>query len=210
MNHNQEVAESNKSDGGDGMNKVKLTQEQAEKIEEVKDYKKKYQEYISDMLYERCINGSWIGVYEPLNNLNADEFARAIYIGYEVEPEYKKGDWVKSKIGTGVGKIIHLKQFGYETDFGLLADTDDIRHATPEEIAEEKERRWWHRHGRGVWEFKTRDIVKDKSGEYGFHYRSVHFVDEILKMARCTGGVDIPLENLTLVCFADERKDVKE
>ena len=118
------------------MERVKVTQEQAELMEEVRVCAS-----VSELCYERCLNGSWIGVFKPLNELNADEFARALYIGYEVEPNFAKGDWVKSKIGKGIGKIIHLKQFGYETDFGLLADTEDIRHATEEEIAEEKERR---------------------------------------------------------------------
>ena len=189
------------------MERVKVTQEQAELMEEVRVCAS-----VSELCYERCLNGSWIGVFKPLNELNADEFARALYIGYEVIPEFKKGDWVVNAAGT-IGEIKETEGRIFQVFWGSgipMRCNKDVfeRHATEEEIAEEKERRWWHRHGRGVWEFKTRDIVKDKSGEYGFHYRCLLWFEG--DYARCEGGVNIALNDLVLVCRAEDRKDVKE
>src|SRR5690625_3495325 len=121
------------------MNKVKLTNDQAKAIEKLKGGKF----YINAYPVEYKVKHSFKGKLEALNSLTTDEFIRALYIGYEVEPEYKVGDWIKSKLGKGIGKIIDIDDTWYWTDFGLAVPKEDdvIRYATDEEIAKEKQRR---------------------------------------------------------------------
>ena len=129
------------------MSKVRLTEKQVEALEQAKEGRGK------DKVMNG-IGGKWYRELEPLNDLTPSQMARALYIGYEVEPTYTKGDWVITEGGT-VGEVymnsdvrttVHLDVHQERSD-GMVTvaravKTDDIlRHATPEEIAEEKERR---------------------------------------------------------------------
>src|SRR5699024_4059178 len=89
--------------------------------------------------------------------------ARVLYEpnSFEVEPEFEIGQWVKSRHGIGTGKITKIDRMGHYTDFAMIAASDDIRHATPQEIATEKTRRWWKESGRGVWELRENDALYD-------------------------------------------------
>lgn len=104
------------------------------------------------------------------------ELFKAIKYGYEVKPEYKSGDWVVYQ-GVGIPRYCvikhvdetsvdtdHIGENGYKQTFGK----DRIRHATPEEIKAEKERRLWSGIGREVGEFKPDDIgiTKDNNTHY--------------------------------------------
>jgi len=62
----------------------------------------------------------------------------------------KLGDWVKSTIGVGTGKIIEETDGYFVTDFGLMSFKHDmtIRPATNDEIFEEKRRRWYREVGK--------------------------------------------------------------
>ena len=106
--------------------------------------------------------------------VNHEKFARAWLDGYEVEPEFKVGDWVvRTKEldhqNFHEGKIFKINSVikSKLTKELMVVDADDnsehifnnIRHATPEEIAEEKERRWWAKHGREPWELRTDDVL---------------------------------------------------
>jgi len=119
------------------MNKVKLTQEQATILESL------LTDYEADQIVRQHIIGKWGDKYYSLAKLNNDEMIRALYIGYEVEQGYEVGDWIKSKLGKGIGKIIDIDDAWYWTDFGLAVPKEDdvIRYATDEEIAKEKQRR---------------------------------------------------------------------
>ena len=44
---------------------------------------------------------------------------------------------------------------------------ENIRHATSEEIAEEKQRRWWSERGRDVWELKVLDKIRLSNAQGG-------------------------------------------
>ena len=93
-------------------------------------------------------------------------------------------------------------------------NNSDIRHATPEEIAEEKERRLFAEHGRKKWELKRGDILIDESGHtrivrgstdaHGFlDENKVHFMDgdwEIFEYVK---------KIYKVACFAEKRLDVK-
>lgn len=122
------------------MEKVKLTQEQADAIETLKEKAK-------GMLV--------VDLLEALKN------------GYAVEEEYKVGDWVVYK-SAQKGLIIckvesvsgvkvdtdYVASNGYKQSFGK----SQIRHATPEEIKAEQERRVWARIGREVNEWRKGDV----------------------------------------------------
>lgn len=98
------------------------------------------------------------------------DLLRAIQEGYDVEPEYKVGDWIVRLNGTTflnekavvrVDKVSDIHLF-YEHDIGI--DKIRIRHATPEEIKAEKERRVWAGIGREVSEFGNEDLGFDFEG----------------------------------------------
>src|SRR5690625_2663863 len=125
------------------MGKVRLTQEQADAIEGIKEYQRKLLNSGEHRIMEE---------FKDLRSLTTDEFMDALYVGYEVEPEYSVGDWIVvdyGEHGTEVGIIKGWidKPHSFFIDkchFG--ANVNEARHATPEEIAEEKERRWFAKH----------------------------------------------------------------
>lgn len=119
------------------MRKAKITQEQANAIRDLKEgctdtylIRKKYRD-----------PGWFAGRHKPIVNMNELKFIDALRIGYEVEPEFEVDQWVKSRLGVGIGVITKISKLGYHTDFNMIASAQDIRHATPEEIAQEKYRR---------------------------------------------------------------------
>lgn len=187
--------------------KVKLTQEQANAIERIKD-----KDYAINVLVagKRPDN--------PLCELEVSELAKAFYIGYEVEPEFKVGNWAVWRSTEGIDVIKQIEKVeGYRIwadwlDEGslLFAPSDEIRHATPEEISKEKERRWWAKHGRGVWELKKNDVI--------FNQSYVDWYPDIIKNTNkynveLLDGNFIPrklvMRDYKVVCFADDRKDLK-
>jgi phage regulator Rha-like protein len=141
------------------MEKVKVSREQAEAIEE-----------LTKVLFNPTIVITHIRdrfrdeKTECINSMPVDSLIRALYIGYEVEPEFKVGDWVafdNRKDEVAIRKIERINdQFGD----GLYAHWKNgsmrlsgLRHATPSEIAEEKERRFFARYGREPWELRKGD-----------------------------------------------------
>ena len=147
--------------------KVKITRDQAEALKKFPENKK------SDIVRQHIV-GRWLNEYITLNHLNTDELIKALYIGYEVEPEYSVGDYVVTDTGI-IGKITHFNPDNDNHAFldvklnngtGRYANTfiRYFRHATSSEIAAEKERRWWRRHGRDVWELREKDMLIDSHG----------------------------------------------
>src|SRR5690625_5096019 len=132
--------------------KVRLTKEQAKAVEVFKDNNLTLKDYAYENLSEEL---------DPIQILGIDKMARALYVGYEIEPEFRVGDWVvrtvdleehyKSGVVFKIAKVDNGVLYD-DRESVLLEST--IRHATPEEIEEEKQRRWWAKHGRGVWELK--------------------------------------------------------
>lgn len=128
------------------MEKIILTKKQANVIENFKD-----------------------GFDNIMNGLTYDDFIKAVKDGYEVELEFKVGDWVtdRDESSNVTGRITRVDTvnklvWGYfsyhdkETNF----DFWEVRHATPSEIAQEKERRFFAGHGREPWELRLYDAVK--------------------------------------------------
>ncbi len=127
--------------------KVKLTQVQAEAIE-----KESYRDY-ENILYDYLVVSDYD---EKFKGLTFGGLYRALHHGYEVEEEFKVGDWMINTTNDKayeLGKMMCLK---INANPGLYKH---LRHATPEEIAEEKQRRWWAKHGRNVFEFKKGDLI---------------------------------------------------
>lgn len=132
------------------MEKVKLTQKQADAI--VKNVNAGLEN--GNILYRYL---RYEGYDEQFRGLTFGALADALYIGYEVEPEFKVGDWVVEKVSGKVGVVhsIDCGQGSFHVDLLEYAVPQyqlkgDYRHATPEEIAKEKQRRWWAEHGREV------------------------------------------------------------
>src|SRR5699024_1112184 len=126
-----------------------------------------------DTDYERC-----------LNNLTLDELIRAFYIGYEVEESYEVGDWVyveAPKEGLpNVYQVMTADKYSVNLDrlYGNFKKSK-LRHATPEEIAEEKQRRWWAKHGRDVWELREGDCLISKHDKHTCQVKFVEASDKV-------------------------------
>ena|SRR5690625_750606 len=144
------------------------------------------------------------------------KFVSALKDGYEVEPEFKVGDWVLTKVTNHIGKITGFSNITNYYDIEGI-QTDNIRHATPEEIAEEKERRWWKKHGREPWGLKKYDRIKCKTTDKEYEILDVEkpLRFKVLDMR------DVHLRNIefystqqissrfVVVCFTENRLDVK-
>ena len=189
------------------MSKVILTQEQARMFENHKDA-------VKTLLEKRVCDNCPTSI----DSLPIDDVVKAIVYGYEVEPEYEEGDWVIYD-----GKVVQIVGItkGYSPitphEINFAIDDDDWydyqkieRHATPEEIAEEKERRWWKKHGRDVWELRARDILKQKSGNELAEVKKVHNSGYLIGKWTCYESKEYVKKHYTVVCLAENRLDVKD
>ncbi|ARK23591.1 hypothetical protein SporoP37_02045 [Sporosarcina sp. P37] len=107
---------------------------------------------------------------KTLAGFSEEALSEVIKGNYEVEPEYNAGDWV-----VWHGDVVKIKypQTTERKDDGrcyfTIIRSDDstytnilrsnIRHATPEEIKAEQERRQWAEIGREPGEFRDGDVV---------------------------------------------------
>lgn len=197
------------------MEKQIITREQAEALNEIFEKTAFTKDELIDLYAET-------GLYRSLRDLSVSELAKALYIGYEVEPEFKVGDWVfwETKSNGPIPKTAFkienfIKNGVYPDEWpspyagGGPIPIEELRHATPEEIEKEKERRWWAKHGRDVWELREGDLL------YGL-YKQFYEV----KSARNSGvrflyDKDYRSWNLIknkykVACFVEDRKDVKD
>lgn len=153
------------------MEKITLTQAQADSIKRtLEDFD------IVEILNIHAERGEWLAENKPLNDLSQADMARALLIGYDVQPEYKVGDWVartRTTPNTGSQNPHFAEGYIFKiTD--LVSDKvgdgiclhliENIRHATPEEIKAEQERRAWKRIGREPGEFVSGDTIQISSG----------------------------------------------
>ena len=142
--------------------KVKVTAEQAEAFDRIT---KKYsiERIIRDWIkseYDKFLPHN-----ECLRELSLEEFMRILYIGYEVEKEYAVGEWVVFRNISGqtvTAKVIAVQYGNERIQFDSISGWQPIayvvRHATPEEIKAEKERRVWAGIGRKVGQFMYGDV----------------------------------------------------
>lgn len=152
-----------------------------------------------------------------LSNLTLDQFIRSLYIGYEVEQDIKEGDMLYHPFSNAIGEV--EKNLVYWND-GVKNELEDVkamfpdggvRYATPEEIAKEKERRWWAKHDRNVWELKRGDLLLDEtSGNFIEVWREDQGAVEFsVKQEGYRRISKIHIKNdCKIVCFVEARKDV--
>ena len=194
------------------MEKVKLTREQADAIEKYKEVVYGTFDFLHDLASEHYID---FDLSDEEKEREAIKLMRAFVTGeYEVEPEFKVGDWVVYKHDNTIWEIIG-ELYGGKVHYNITRNgkhkrsvhKDHIRLATPEEIAAEKERRWWKKHNRRVWELKKGDLLKDPLGE----------IEEVRKIKN--NGYDLGIYNVyrtlncikkrySVACFVEDRKDV--
>jgi len=164
--------------------KIMITQEQAHAIESLLKI------YAADGILDKHIEDKsyFVRNHEPIRNISSVELAKALYIGYEIEPKYKVRDWVVMTNGepfmcgelameiTAVGPLF----ITVGGDRGI--DIRDIRHATTEEIKAEQERRLWKKLDRAVGEFRKGDVRILDDGN------SVHITDTDYARAKYIQG----------------------
>ena len=190
------------------MSKVILTKEQANEIEIRK------QNFSNESTIKKHLEG-WKSI-RILNLLTLDELIRALYIGYEVEEEFKVGEWIHvDKYGNGKNtKVVVVSNIWDGMDRvgfkGGSSHISNVRHATPEEIAEEKQRRFWSDNNRDLWHIKRFDILKDDTGN-SFEVNSFYGNGEnkkVLFKGACFDFMSNVKDLYKIVCFAEDRKDL--
>src|SRR5699024_7570743 len=200
------------------MEKVKLTQEQAWMIE---NHGGAIERLMRKHHMKNCPT--------YIDELTTLQVVDAYFGGYEVEETFKVGDWVVRTKELGhqnfyEGKIFKIKRIdkGYLTGDLLVVDNDDnsehlfenIRHATSEEIAEEKQRRWWAKHGRKPLELKINDVLLRNDGAYVsvFHVDESQEQYELIFRGEYQSGYEVDKEKINafykVICFVEDRKDV--
>ena len=181
--------------------KVKLTREQAEAIETKKGTR-------SASVAKHLEGWTW-KENKCLNDLSMEQFVKALYIGYEVEETFKVGDFVD--IGLfGISKIAEVT--GVKGNTIAINGSEEYhkfkinRVLTDEEKQEEKQRRWWAKHGRKPWKIREDDILICPQGDV---YTVQKILDGIVVFKE---GGDKPKWEIKsgyrVACFAEDRKDV--
>src|SRR5699024_9365619 len=155
------------------------------------------------------------------------------------EPDFKVWDWVvvtfelhetiygKTKMITHVEESCSVgDKYCYKLDGEGSVYKNEIRHATPSEIAEEKRRRCWAKHGRDVNEYRVGDIIMECDGYFGVitelpkEHPSQERDDDMSDESNYYVKIDPDwrpcdyqtrhVEDLKIVCFAENRLDVKD
>lgn len=206
------------------MGKVKVTQEQANAIEAIKvEHNMTGNKFDSDVEAVRIhadLSQSYTGSHKSLNGMFLDPFIRALYIGYEVKPEFKQGDIIYRLSDDDYYEVLEVRDSGVVLDDVQTRLTpanqevgatcfSDIRHATPEETTTIKKVRWWANHGRGDWELRKHDVLthKERAGNYvvlGVVGSTVRFYG----LFDCR-PLQVVKDNFKVKYFAEDRKDIK-
>lgn len=196
------------------MEKVKLTQEQADTIERLK----KHHRYEIER-FKRNPNhfADWL---LPIKDIDIEHIEHACREGYEVEPEFKEGNWVTHEDGI-VSKVTSIDERDIiTTDYRLNNGGSKymntfakyFRHATPKEVAKEQERRWWEKHGRDPWEMKRGDLILH-DGDLLFVNKTDfddYFALEASNYHLNTRLSEYHVRQCKVICFAEDRKDVDQ
>src|SRR5690625_4814185 len=194
------------------LKKVRLTKEQARAVEVFKDNNLTLKDYAYENLSEEL---------DPIQILGIDKMARALYVGYEIEPDFKVGDWAECNDGN-VGKVTNMRDDGFltietidgfigahEKNFRVLTHVEKKK--AKEKFTKEKQRRWWPEHGRGVWELKERDLLRQVHDNTKHEVRrmykdgSVSFVNDSGALSKLSIQ-----SHYKVICFAEDRKDLDD
>lgn len=176
------------------MGKVKISQEQADLVEQ---FKRNFKGFGREILIE-VIKGR-----------------------YEIELKFKEGDIVNDGYGrirevSSVGDNGIMLYTNHENSaaelFGNQTDEyKQIRHAKDEVVEIYKRKKFWNENGRKVWELKEGDVLNINDsyesikeiyeGEYIFESGITEEVNNFNKL--------IEIGNVEVICFVHDRKDIK-
>ena|SRR5699024_1514479 len=183
--------------------KVQVTPKQAKGLSCIRDRELAIEKYFNDL-----------NMGYDLGDLSLNELIKALYIGYEIKKEFKVGDWVVNTISNygGIVRKAGRKILEVEMTYGkefVLWGEKFTRHATPQEITEEKQRRWWAKHGREVWELRKGDVLKSENTRliYGIadvKDSSILFVNESKFKTK-----NMIKRFYKVLCFAEQRLDTE-
>lgn len=188
------------------MEKVKITQEQHMSLKYATTHKS------NQSIVKSRVFGD---IDKELSELRLDELIRALYIGYEVEPELSEGDIL---FYPNIGTFAEIRNNKAYWNDGAVNDLEytkelikdgEIRHATELEIAAEKERRWWNELGRQINQFKAADLVTVDAREGVHEVVNYHDANNLLvtdDFASTEHLIDI--RHLKLVCPVENRLDI--
>lgn len=116
------------------MGKVKVTKEQADTIERLRKYQR---DEIERFTRNPSYFADWVS---PLKNMDVNEIEDSLYIGYEVEPEIEKGDYVYREDSKRIGRVYGIYGGGKEVAIHGMAlpayDSSSVRRATQKEKRE--------------------------------------------------------------------------
>lgn len=156
-------------EGVNDVEKVKLTREQAGRIEDFKSGSSKV------LAVKTHLNDKWKSeINQCLYGLSNEQFIRVLYEpnSYEVEEKIKIGDWAKfhhygDEWIAVVSEVSHASGYCLP-DYDIHVCQNDrfymVTNPTKSEIKAEKERRVWKSIGREVGEFKHQDILMTDDG----------------------------------------------
>ena len=201
--------------GDNNMKKVKLTQEQADLIE---GYKKRGISDALKFIEAFSVQNRFVLLSNQcLNSLAVEELSICLLVSdsYEVIPQYNVGDWVIN-IHTGeIGQVEEIKKVE-----GALGNNERIivnstinyphslRHATPEEIQQEKKRRFWERLGREVDVYKSGDIVTSGTGDYtAITNLEIKMNSVCFESIEAEYGAEYSFDDIRLVTPVEQRLD---
>src|SRR5699024_9588337 len=102
------------------MSKVKITKQQAEAIEELRSKRFPDSVIAHNVACDNYNSRVSRSEHDSLCEMKFDDLIKALYIGYEIEPEYKVGDWVrywKNDCLAVVDKITEIRYDNGEVEF---------------------------------------------------------------------------------------------
>src|SRR5699024_6893869 len=122
----------------------------------------------------------------------------------ELEEEFEVGDWIYSK---QVEKFIKIEDEGQLEGYNKFPSY--YRSATPEEIAEEKQRRWWAKHGREVKELKKGDVLIDAHNDVYVVSKNMTLIELGIIQSFLISYDRIGKGDYEVLCFVEDRKDIE-
>lgn len=176
------------------MEKVKITKEVAETIEDRLNY------YSKPDLIRITLNKKWVEDY-PLFHVEPETLIKALYIGYEVVADYSLGDCLYDEVEKKVLRLVTQCQVDSINNY-----PKNFRYATKQEV-------WWFRHGRCVWELKKGDVIR-RFVMGGDVFEVTCVIDDyvglfnISNSRKETEEIDIVSGGYRVMCFAQARKDI--
>lgn len=154
--------------------KVKITQEQANAIECLKESEPEYWTDEKIIAIHSLSPKGWTGNSENLKNMPLLLLVDALRIGYDIKPTFKVGDWIVRLdggdflVGRNMVQVLEVTEQG-KLRYNMLYQIDCrlARLATEDEVNEMK---FWSGMNREVKEFRIGDAFVSSSG---YMYRIV-------------------------------------